>query len=245
MKLKSYTSKTHQGPFLNVNEDDVEIDLVHKLYMIFDGFGGASIGDRAVGFLKDNIKKFYTRFGVDPDSTMPFYFSPKYLLEGNALINSMHYAHTLWKKELSGVEMSARGGASAIAVSQSENLLTFAATGNCIGLMYRKGHLYELIAPDSMKSLSPDDFYAHFYTAPVSGFGLFDDLHLTIRELRAYDDDLILLLTDGAYGRLDHDEIKYIIQQTERSSIERIDEIFKLSNSRGNLDNQSAILLQF
>lgn len=245
MQLKSYTCRTHQGPYLNVNEDDVDIDLVHKLYLIFDGFGGASIGDKAVTFLKETIKKFYTKVGGDPDSTLPFYFSPKYLIEGNALINSMHYAHSLWKKELKGVDMSQRGGASAIGVAQAENILTLVGTGNCAAYLYRKGHLSSLLAPDSMNSLTPDDYHAHFYTSPVSGFGLFDDLHLQVKEFRAYSDDTLLLMTDGAYARVEEDELKFILERPERSSLEKIEEIFKLSNSRGNLDNQSVILLNY
>ena len=68
-------------------------------FLIFDGFGGSNIGDRTVHKLKDSIKSFYTKIGNDSDATLPFYYSYKYLIEGNALINSMHYAHMVLKKE--------------------------------------------------------------------------------------------------------------------------------------------------
>src|SRR5690554_2697171 len=99
MKLKSYTAKTHQGPYLHINEDEVDVDLRNKIYMLIDGFGGSGIGDRVAKEVKETIKRFYTRVGGDPDSTLPFFFSHKYLIEGNALINSMHYAHSLIKKD--------------------------------------------------------------------------------------------------------------------------------------------------
>lgn len=245
MKLKSYTAKTHQGPYLQTNEDDIEVDLRHDLYLIFDGFGGATIGDKAVQFLKEQIKKFYTRVGGDPDSTLPFFFSHKYLIEGNALVNSMHYAHALVKKEFSGKEMSQRGGASAIGVAQAENLLTFVSTGNCRGYLYRKGELTEIVRPDSMECLAPDDYQAHFYTTPMSGFGLFDDLHLTVQERRIYEDDLIILMTDGVYARINESELKYIVEKNDKTPLEKITELFKLSNSRGNLDNQTTLFLQY
>ena len=245
MKLKSYSSRTHQGPYLQINEDDVDVDLRNQLYLIFDGFGGSSIGDKAVQLLKETIKNFYTRIGGDPDSTLPFYYSHKYLLEGNALLNSMHYAHALLKKQSKGLEMSQRGGASAICVAQSENILSFASVGNCRAFLYRKGHLKQIVEADSLESLSPDEYLSHFYTSPVSGFGLFEDIHIGLKEMRVYEEDLIILMTDGVYARVDMDEIKYTIEKTDKSSSEKINELFKLSNSRGNLDNQSMLLLQY
>jgi len=64
MELKSYAAKSHQGPYLQVNEDGVEVDLMQKIYMVFDGFGGSNVGDKTVEFLKENIKKFYEKLVV-------------------------------------------------------------------------------------------------------------------------------------------------------------------------------------
>jgi serine/threonine protein phosphatase PrpC len=157
----------------------------------------------------------------------------------------MHYAHSLIKKENRHKEMNQRAGASGICISQSENVLTLASTGNLLGLIYRKGHLETLISPDSLMKLARDDYSTQFYTCPTSGFGLFDELHLQVQELRAFEDDLIILLSDGVYSRVDHDEIKYILDKREQMSIEKVNELFKLANSRGNLDNQSALFLQY
>lgn len=236
---------TNQGPYLQINEDGIEVDLRSQLYLIFDGFGGSNIGDKTVAKVKETIKKFYTKIGGDPDSTLPFFYSPKYLLEGNALINSMHYAHSLIKKDNFDKNMSERGGSSAIGAALAENILTMAATGNCAGYLYRKGHLEIIARPDSLHDLSVDDYNRHFFTAPMSGFGLFDDLHLEIHELRITDGDMVLLMTDGAYARLDEDEIKYVIEKKNATESEKIGELFSQSNSRGNLDNQSAVILQF
>ncbi|MEI8347163.1 MAG: hypothetical protein WCG27_06835, partial [Pseudomonadota bacterium] len=90
IQLKSYAGKTHQGPHLQVNEDCYEVDLCNRLYLVIDGIGGAGIGNRYSALFKDGIKQFYTRLGGDPDATRPFYFGHRYLLEGNALINSLY-----------------------------------------------------------------------------------------------------------------------------------------------------------
>ncbi|MCO4792890.1 MAG: protein phosphatase 2C domain-containing protein [Bacteriovoracaceae bacterium] len=244
IKLKSYSARTDSGPYLQVNEDDHDIDLVNNLFLLFDGFGGTNIGDKAVELVKETVKKFYTKIGGDPDSTLPFYFSHKYLIEGNALINALHLAHSLLKKENSEKEMSNRGGASGICAALAENILTFASTGNCLCYRYRRGHIEVVVQPDSLRTISKDNYDPQFHSAPMSGFGLFDDLHLQISEYRVLPEDLFILMSDGVYSRVEPKEICYTIEKSLPQS-EKIDELFNLANSRGNLDNQSTIFLQF
>jgi serine/threonine protein phosphatase PrpC len=245
MKLKSYSAHTHQGPHLQINEDDVEIDLINQLYIIFDGFGGSAVGDKAVREIKQTIKNFYTKIGGDPDATLPFYFSQKYLIEGNALVNAMVYAHEELKNKNTETEMNERGGASCIAVAQSENILTIVGTGNCAGFLYRNGHISQVMAPDNMEFLGQDEYLKHFLSMPMSGFGLFDDLHFKVSEVRIKEEDVLILLTDGVYSRLSPEEIKFTIERKRPSDGQKVKELFKLANSRGNMDNQSTILLQY
>jgi PPM family protein phosphatase len=245
MQLRRYAAQTHQGPYLELNEDDISVDLNNQLYMILDGFGGNEIGIKAVQLLKDTINQFYTKIGGDPEATLPFFYSYKYLIEGNALINAMYYAHELMKKENLNKEMSSRGGASALAVSSSENILTFASVGNCKSLLFRKGELVEFIVPESLNFLAKDNFESHFQSSPTNAFGLFDDFHYQVKEVRISPYDVFILMTDGVYSRLNADEIKHIINKKDFSNQERIQELFKLSNMRGNLDNQSMIILEY
>jgi serine/threonine protein phosphatase PrpC len=244
-KLRSYSVYTNQGPYLQINEDDAIVDLKNKLFMIFDGFGGSNIGDKAVDLLKDTISKFYTKIGGDPDSTFPFYYSHKYLIEGNALVNSMHLAHSMLKKENSEKDLSSRGGASCIAASLADSILTFASTGNCSGYILRRGKLSRIIHPDSLEALSEDSYELQYRTTPMSGFGLFDDLHLNVLEHKVVSGDLFVLMTDGAYSRVSSDEMKDILSEKDLDDNSKIKKIVSLSNQRGNLDNQSTIFLQF
>ena len=245
IKLKSYSTKTNQGPFLQINEDDIEIDLANRLYLIFDGYGGSNIGDKAVASLKKDIKTFYTKFGADPNATMPFFYSPKYNLEGNALINALHNAHKSLKDENIKKEYVQRGGSSIIAGGLSDQLLTLVSIGNCASFLYRKNHLEIITIPDSLATLTQEKFRAYLQTAPLSGLGLFEDLHMEVKELKLLEDDLLILMTDGAYSRINNEELKYIIEKQDTILAKKIDEVFELSNTRGNLDNQSCIFLQF
>lgn len=242
-RLKSYSAKTHQGPLLQVNEDDYDVDLRNQLFFLMDGFGGAGVGDKAVGLVKSQLKSFYTKIAMDPDSTLPFFFSPRYLIEGNALINSLKSAHQSLKNENAEKDMSSRGGVSLIAVAASESLLTLVSVGNCASFLYRQGRLELLTYPDCLKPLS-DEYQRSFHLHPLNALGLFDEVEPQVRELRLQNDDQVILLSDGVYGRLKEEEIKFVLEKkTEKSHL--IDDLFAMANSRGNLDNQTAVILRF
>lgn len=245
IELKSYGLLTSQGPHLNLNEDLALADLVNNLFMVIDGFGGSNIGDKAAAIIRDSLKRSYTKITSDPDATFPFFFSQKYLIEGNALINALNVAHQNLTRENENKSMSNRGGGSVVTAALAENILTLVSSGNCGAYLYRKGHLSTEILPDSMKSLSRDRFSSYLHTMPMSGVGLFEDLHYQVKELKLAPGDLIILLTDGVYARLEESEIKYTVEKNLDSELETIKELFKLSNDRGNLDNQTGLLLQF
>lgn len=245
IELKSYGLLTHQGPHLNLNEDMVEVDLANNLYMLIDGFGGSNIGDKAALIIRDSLKRSYTKIATDPDSTLPFFYSHKYLIEGNALINAFHVAHQNMSRENESKSMNNRGGGSALGAALAENILTLVSTGNCSAYLYRKGHITTEIIPDTLKSLSRDSFSSYLHTTPMSGIGLFEDLHYQVRELKIASGDLIVLLTDGVYARLSESEIKYTIEKNLDNELDMIKELFKLANDRGNMDNQSGLVLQF
>lgn len=245
IELKSYGMNSHQGPHLNLNEDLVEVDLVNNLFMVIDGFGGSNIGDRAAMMIRDSLKRTYTKMATDPDSTLPFFFSHKYLIEGNALINALGLSHQNITRENEALAINNRGGGSVLCGAMAENILTLVSTGNCGAYLYRKGHLSREILPDSLRSLSRDRFSSFLHTVPMSGVGLFEDLHYQVKELKICRGDVIILLTDGVYARLLESEIKYIVEKNLDNELEIIKELFKLSNDRGNLDNQTALILQF
>lgn len=245
MRLKSYAVKIDQGPYLQLNEDGYIVDFINGFFLILDGLGGSGIGDKGVDLIKESMQTFYTKTSTDPDSTLPFFYSPRYLLEGNALINAMHYSHALLKKENEKKELSFRGAASGIGMSLGRNVLTFSSVGNCAAYLYRKGILEQLIRSDSFFALASDASPSPFQNLPMSAFGLFDDLHLNNSELRVSEEDLIVLMTDGVYGHLSLHDIQQALKQTDLPDVKIIESLLYLANSRGNRDNQTTIFLRF
>lgn len=245
MILKSYAGETHQGPLLNINEDHLEIDLQSSLYFILDGFGGSGIGDVSSKFIADTVKEIFLHIGGDPDSTLPFFFSPKFLIEGNALINALHYSHKKLLEQNYKKVINQRGGASGIFAALSEQILTLVGIGNCRAYHMRKGFLERVINDDSLRLLSQDDGTLWHKTSPANGLGLFEHLYYSTCEVKVAEDDLIILLTDGIYSRLTDQEIHFYLSNYEKKLSERINDMFKNANEKGNQDNQTALILQF
>ena len=245
MRLKEYVALASPGPFLQVNEDIVEVDLVNNLFLLLDGFGGSGIGDIAVNKIRQDIKGFYSRADGDADATLPFSFSHKYLVEGNILVNSVCYAHERIKRDNSGKEMAQRAGAGGIVGAMADHLITFLCTGNAIAYLYRKGRLSPVCRPDNLEGVSAPSSERHFCTSPASGFGLFDKIHFETSEIRVQADDLFVIFSDGIYSRISGDELEDILKKNSTGHGKTVEKLMALADSRGNMDNQSAVFLQF
>lgn len=245
MRLKAYAAQTHQGPYLQVNEDAYDFDFDNDLYMVLDGFGGSGIGDRAVEKLKQEIKTFYTQISDDPNATMPLYYNPRNLLEGNALLNSLMNAHQNLLKNNSDKPVNQRAGSSAIVAVRADTILILAGIGNCCAYHFRKGTLTKIIAEDTFQNLGKDQFEVTFRTSPMNAIGMYPELGHQLREVRLDEGDKVILLTDGVYAHLTEDEILYTLNKFAPDANERVNSLLKLSNSRGNTDNQTAMILEF
>lgn len=243
--LKSYAALTDQGPYFSLNEDAVHIDIQNNLFLLFDGFGGVNIGDVAVEKLKNIVGEFFTKIGGDPDSTFPFFYSYKYLLEGNALVNAMHQAQEKLLIDNSQKNLTQRAGASMVGAVLADNILTLCSTGNCISYLIRDNLLVSINRPDILTPLNESRHNKSVNTVPLSGFGLYEDLHIEVKEVKVESGDTCLMLTDGAYSLMSENELLYIMQTTDINLSQKITKIFNIVNDRGNLDNQSVIALRF
>lgn len=245
MRLKAYAAQTHQGPYLQINEDGYDFDFENELFMIFDGFGGSGLGDRTVEKLKQEIKTFYTQISDDPNATMPLYYNPRNLLEGNAILNSMMSAHQNLLKMNLERPVNQRAGASAIVAVKADSLLVLVGVGNCSAYHFRQGKLSKIIIEDTFQNLSKDQFESRFRTSPMNALGMYPEMGHQLREVRLAEGDKIVLLTDGVYAQVNEDELLYTLNKASPDANERVNSLLKLSNSRGNTDNQTAVILEF
>jgi serine/threonine protein phosphatase PrpC len=245
MRLKAYAAQTHQGPYLQINEDGYDFDFENEIYMILDGFGGSGIGDQAVNKLKQEIKNFYTQISDDPNATMPLYYNPRNILEGNAVMNALMNAHQNLLKMNLEKPFNQRAGASALVAVKADSLVVLVGVGNCCAYHFRQGKLSKIISEETMKFHSKDQFDFKFRSTPLNAIGMYPELGQQLREIRISEGDKLVLLTDGVYAQISEEEILYSLNRSSTDANERINNLLKLSNSRGNTDNQTAMILEF
>ncbi|MBY0516580.1 MAG: protein phosphatase 2C domain-containing protein [Bacteriovoracaceae bacterium] len=245
MKLKSYAALTHQGPFLESNEDGYDFDLDQQFFFVLDGFGGSGVGDKAVGKLKDDLKSYLSQLTSDPDSTMPLYWSPRWLLEGNAMINAMLNSHQKLFKENSQKSLNQRAGASAACAIKSDDILVLSQVGSCQAFLARHGTVEALFLPDTHQLLSQDAHAPTSLKAPVGAFGFFPELSWHMKEVRVQEGDQFLFLTEGIAPWLSLTELGHALSRQEEDGHQKLNALLKLSNSRGNCANQTAMILEF
>jgi PPM family protein phosphatase len=245
MRLKSYAAQTHQGPSLQVNEDAYDFDFENDLYMVVDGLGGSGTGDVAVERIKAELKNFYTKISDDPNATMPLFYDPKNLLEGNALINALLSTHqNIFRLNLER-PLNQRAGANLVLAARADGLMVLIGVGSCCAYHYRQGVLSKVIIEDTLKYHSQNQFDTKFRNTPMNVLGMYPDLSYQMREVRLVEGDKLLLMTDGVHTPLNDEEILHHLNRKAMDTQERINSLLKLSNSYGNLDNQTAMILEF
>ena len=242
--LKSFHMATDKGPYLPVNGDMVGADPEHGLYLLIDGIGGGHKSLKAASLVKEVVQKNYTNIAGDPDATLPFYYTPKYLIETNAAVNASYHAHNAVLESNRDKKTNDMASASGIIVCQSGSIIGIVSTGNCCAYLCRGDKTKKLAEPDTLADLCFGGTQSHLYTAPMGGFGLFDDFHFRVREHRLCEGDSVVLLSDGLYARIDENEILSAVVGGQ-NGVSRIEDMFRLANGRGNLDNQSCIILNY
>lgn len=241
-EVMSFFARTHQGPYLNLNEDSTFINLKQKIFGVFDGFGGTGISETNLESVRQSIELYFTKLSGDPNATMPYFYSPQYVLETNALVNALLIAHKNLLNINKKKDMKDKGGVSAALTMLSENILSVVSCGNCVTLLYRAGNLSQISTPDCVTQISITDNSHYKSTFPLVAIGLYEELNPKIWEVNVEPGDRVIILSDGVYGSLSLNEIKRIIEDSNNDEVNQIDGLFGNANRRGNQDNQSAII---
>lgn len=243
--LKKVSYFTHQGPYLNINEDLVDSDIDLNLYSVYDGFGGSSIGDVAASLAKDSIKKGFTKISADEDSTMPFVYSSRYILETNALMNAYHQGHQALSVFNQNRRLEHRGGVSVCALAISSSIATIVNCGNTRALLKRDINLIPLIQSDTFELLSlVSNEQKNLTNLPTIALGLFEELQFHVSEFLPQKNDVVLLVSDGLVSMLTNEQIFETLNENSDDQL-ALQKLAELNNEMGNWDNQTGIILRF
>ena len=244
MKLKAYMSKTSIGPLLKTNEGIVEEDLSKNLYAIINSFGGNSEGPHhPTRQIWNSVNRLYSSITDDPDSTLAFFYAHQYLMEGNALVNSVIATHqSILQDNLEKKDMSHRFGASGIFLALANHTANILSIGSCQAYHYSLGEIKLICTEDAMKL--PLTKSKGIKSIPLHALGLYDYLDFNFKEVRVKSGDYLILLSSGVYNFLKEDEILRCIEANQIVLENAISEMFCLANDRDNIDNQSCMILK-
>ena len=243
--LKKVFSYSDNGPFLNINEDDMAIDIKENLFAVIDGHGGTGIGDEGSALTKDILIKNYGTLVSDPDATMPIFFDPDSSLEVNALMNVLMLSNTDLIKSNESKDYSKRAGVSLIAGVSIESTFHCISVGNCFGIKINDKNLSPIFLPDASYNFSMMQQSADGQVFPYSFLGEKENFNYQVKSVEVRADEYILLMTDGIYQRISGLEFLSIFQETEGRAEELVNKLLALANDRGNKDNQSIIVLEY
>ncbi len=246
--IKEYYAKTDQGPHLKVNEDNYFFDLGNLIFGACDAFGGSNIGDEALALLIKNLTTNFTKFSSDPDATLPFFYNSKFMLEANALINSLHQCHRQLVQNNLAASLGKRAGMSGIFATLSGDVLTTVSLGNLILLYEQNKKLRVHIPPEVLTpnyfGHNPNSILSDMY--PLNAIGLHEDLIYYVKELKVHAGDKLYILSDGIYPFFELDELESFVTHAElKKPSVLVNHLINEANLRGKTDNQTALVVEF
>ena len=243
--LKKVFSYSDNGPFLNINEDDLAIDIKENLFAVIDGHGGSGIGDLGSALVKDILIKNYGNLVSDPDATMPIFYDPQSSLEVNGLMNVLMLSNNSLIKNNENKDYSKKAGVSLIAGVSIESTFHCVSVGNCFGVKINANDLCPIFLPDGDYNFSMMQQCDNGQVFPYSFLGEKENFNYQVKSVEVDFNERILLMTDGIYQRISGLELLSLYKASEGNTEDLVNNLLALANDRGNKDNQSIIVLEY
>lgn len=211
-------------------EDSVLAEKDKGVFIVADGFGGPSIGEKAAITSCQSILNYLYKNSGDSEITLPFALRSYLTLAGNVLFNAFIYANRELKSLNSGKSANDCGGASISAAFLDGDLLAVANVGSCSVQLLRGGNLISLTVPRVFGKIQ-NPFLKDFksiFSVPMVAAGVNFDLEPDVFEYKVIAGDWVLLHTDGLFFDTISHFLKIQIQNlTPEESLKKISEIFK------------------
>jgi protein phosphatase len=192
---------SERGPVRRTNEDCFAIDERIGLCVVADGMGGHNGGEVAARVAVDTVMDFL-RASANRPATWPFGFDKALSPRGNVLRTAIHSANAQVLELATSRHQLAGMGTTIVAALVAAGRLSVAHMGDSRLYVRSDGKLRLLTEDDTWPSMRN-------VLTNVLGTGPMPDVHLT--EAPLADGDLLVLVTDGVHGALDHTGIERVV----------------------------------
>jgi protein phosphatase len=236
------------GQVRSTNEDDFGVYPKLGLFLVADGMGGAAAGEVASRMAVENVRRTVetgeTSWPMDASTNGPE-SGPRRFISGIHRANRRIHALAAkdWKKRGMGTTVAA--------MLLLERTAVIAHVGDSRVYRMRDGELTLLTRDHSLANefvdmgyLQPEQVATftrkHVITRAV---GTQDSVHVDTKIVDVRQGDTFLLCSDGLHGEVTDAEIGDVLRGIP-STQTTVDELIRLANRRGGLDNVTAVVVK-
>jgi serine/threonine protein phosphatase PrpC len=234
------------------NEDRILLNTELGLFIVADGMGGHSHGERAAELAISTIEHYVESSCNGADVTWPFGYNFDISFDSNRLATAVQLANgQVWRCSQQAPEFAGMGTTVA-AVIVSGDHLSMANVGDSRVYLLRKGNLEQLTVDDTWISAvgtRGSMTKAQIQNHPMRNFltqaaGSKQDLDVHTKELQLLHRDLVLICSDGLHSIVEDSTIASILGSAPDARSASKD-LIRTANGAGGLDNVSCIVISY
>jgi serine/threonine protein phosphatase PrpC len=235
------------------NEDRILLNSDLGLFVVADGMGGHSHGERAAELAISTLEHYVESSCNGADVTWPFGYNFQISFDSNRLATAVQLANgQVWRCSQQAPEFAGMGTTVA-AVIVSGSGMSVANVGDSRVYLMRDGALQQLSVDDTWISavgargaMTKEQIQNH----PMRNFltqaaGSKQDLDVHTREVELRDSDHILVCSDGLHGAVDEAAITFVLRENGGDLRGACDALVRAAKSAGGLDNVSCIVITY
>lgn len=243
--------KTDVGRVRQHNEDRFGCFPELGLYLVADGMGGHSSGDRASQLVVDVSQELFEQTAAPAEGAPPFEVDRRKSYQENRLVAAVQLANRRLC-ELSEREPMCRGqGSTVAAVSIFDGRAQIAHVGDSRVYRLRRGELEPLTRDHSlhmeylqfMPHLTPEEIAAIPKNVITRAIGMNDKLVVDSRSEPLHGGDVLLLSTDGVHGLVPDRQIAAILLEHPDPAI-AAEKLIEAALRNGGEDNATCLVVR-
>jgi len=222
------------------------------LFIVADGMGGHSHGERAAELAVATLAHYVASSCSGEDVTWPFGYTFEISFDANRLTTGIQLANgQVWRCSQQAPEYTGMGTTVA-AVIVNGSLMAVANVGDSRVYLLRDNDLQQLTVDDTWTkaagvhgNLTREQLQNH----PMRNFltqaaGSKEDLDVHTAEVELHDSDVVLLCSDGLHGVIETPEIVTILRTAGPNLASGCQALINAGKAAGGPDNISCIVLR-
>lgn len=234
--------ETNKGLMRENNEDSLIVEEFqnYSLFAVADGMGGHKAGEVASSIAIEGIRKYFVE-SVEKEGFQP----PSFIIESVSLTNEKIREESSKNQECCGM-----GTTIAMAViDKKQNIIYIGNVGDSRAYLIRNDEIKQITTDHTYVNellkdgrITADEAKTHPKRNVITrALGSEEIVHADIFELELYDNDILLLCTDGLTTHVSDKEMLEIIK--EYNTADSVQKLIKLANDNGGTDNITIIIV--